>query len=158
MENKPNDGSPNNSQVWGTGLTSVIRATSLAGFESAKPAASILVMAWIGSLVIHAILLTLFLFVTINVGTANVPLESEVIQTLVDEEKKDFNLTNDDEGLNPDQLLNYDLGPSRSFRSRVPLLPWKRSGSRRPPTELWSTCLPRRGWGEARGRVADWTP
>src|SRR6266849_8082908 len=104
MTMKSSDGQPASDPA------SVIRAGPAAGAENPRPAPSILVMAWIDSLVIHAVLLTLFLFVTISVGSATVPMETEIIQTLVEDEKKDANLTNDDEGLNPNQLLNYDLG------------------------------------------------
>src|SRR5690349_13532307 len=87
----------------------VIRATASPGNPARRPEVSLLLVAWIGSLVIHGLLLSLFLLVTINLGNANVPTETEVIQTLVDDDKKDANLTNDEEGLNPDQLLNYDI-------------------------------------------------
>lgn len=106
---KTNNGLSTNAQPLPSDAASVIRAISAPGAESPKHPTSVLMVAWIGSLVIHVVLLTLFVFVTINVGSANVSTETEIIQTLVDDEKKEANLTNDDEGLNPDQLLNYDL-------------------------------------------------
>ena len=108
MTMQPSDGSFRETQPLRSDPVSVIRAVPTPGRDNPARATSILMIAWAGSLVIHALLLTLFLLVTINVGTANVATETEVIQTLVDE-KKDANLTNDEEGLNPDQFLNYDL-------------------------------------------------
>src|SRR5260370_31320373 len=87
----------------------VIRAISVPGRENAKRTVSILFLAWIGSLIIHGGLLTLLLIVKINVSRANAAPETEIIQTLVDEDKKDANLTNDHESLNPDPLLHYHL-------------------------------------------------
>jgi hypothetical protein len=112
----------------------------------------ILVLAWIGSLVIHAILLTLFLFVTINVGSANVPMEAEVIQTLVDDAKKDFNLTNDDEGLNPDQLLNYDLGRIEEYSVPGPVNPTEAVGIKDAPEGAMVNVPPPAGLGGNEGQ------
>jgi hypothetical protein len=106
---RPDNGPPANAQLTPVDAASLIRTPPVPGKENPPPPPSVLMMAWVGSLVIHGILLTLFLFVTINAGSAKVSTESEVIQTLVDDEKKDANLTNDEEGLDPSQLLNYDI-------------------------------------------------
>jgi hypothetical protein len=106
---QPSDGSSRETQPLRSDPVAVIRAVPTRGVDNPARTTSLLVIAWAGSLVIHGLLLALFLLVTINVGTANVATETEVIQTLVDDEKKDANLTNDEEGLNPDQFLNYDL-------------------------------------------------
>src|SRR5438105_641842 len=61
------------------------------------------------SSVIHVILFTMFLFVTVNTGAATTT-EVKTIKTLIDDEKpKEANLTNDElGGLDPDQILNYN--------------------------------------------------
>ena len=61
------------------------------------------------SSVIHVILFTMFLFVTVNTGAATTT-EVKTIETLIDDEKpKEANLTNDElGGLDPDQILNYN--------------------------------------------------
>ena len=109
MAKKSSDGLAQNAQPLRNDEVSVIRAEPSPGSQDPKSQTSVLLVAWIGSLVIHGVLLSLFLLVTINIGNANIPTETEVIQTLVDDDKKDANLTNDEEGLNPDQLLNYDI-------------------------------------------------
>src|SRR5690349_19558590 len=109
MAIKPSDGLILGPQHLQDETASVARAAQSPGNQERKSEVSVLLIAWIGSLVIHGVLLTLFLLVTINLGNANVPTETEVIQTLVEDDKKDVNLTNDEEGLNPDQLLNYDI-------------------------------------------------
>jgi hypothetical protein len=146
MEMKSSDGQP------GTNAASLIRAGSVAGAENPKPAPSILVMAWVGSLAIHAVLLTLFLFVTINVGSATVPMETEVIQTLVEDEKKEANLTNDEEGLNPDQLLNYDLGRIEAYSVPGPVNPAEAMGIKDAPETALVNVPPPPGLGGNEGQ------
>lgn len=152
MGAKPNGSPLRNSPTSESDPASVIRTIPVPGSKSPRPAASVLVMAWIGSLIIHALLLTLFLFVTINVGSANVATETEVIQTLVDDEKKDVNLTNDEEGLNPDQLLNYDLGRSEEFSVPGPVNPTEAIGIKDAPEGAMVNVPPPAGLGGNEGQ------
>jgi hypothetical protein len=125
----------------------VIRAIPVLGNENPARARSLLLMAWIGSLVIHGILLTLFLLVTINVGNATVATETEIIQTLVDDDKKEANLTNDDEGLNPDQLLNYDLARIEDHSVPGPVNPTEAVGIKDAPEGAMVNVPPPAGLG-----------
>jgi hypothetical protein len=102
---------PQNSRPERNDQVAVIRTVPLPGAERASRALPVLLVAWIVSAVVHAGLLGLFLFVTVNVSPANVATETEVINAQVDEEKpKEANLENDDPGgLDPDQLLNFNL-------------------------------------------------
>lgn len=66
--------------------------------------------AWIISGVLHVILLILFLVATVPISTANVGTELAVIQTQVEKEDTDkHNLEIEDVGLDPSELLNYNV-------------------------------------------------
>jgi Squalene-hopene cyclase C-terminal domain len=71
---------------------------------------SVLMLACIVSAVVHAVIFTLFLFVTVTPTRANVTTETKIIDTQIDDDKpKEANLTNDDlGGLDPDQALNFN--------------------------------------------------
>ena len=88
----------------------VIRSVNHPAAAPASRFSAGFLLACIVSALVHAVLLTLFLFVTVNTTNANLTTETKVIDTLIDDEKpKDANLTNEDEGgLDPDRLLNFD--------------------------------------------------
>src|SRR5262249_52480672 len=74
----------------------------------------ILLIAWLVSGVIHGVLLFMFLFVTVNTSNAQVAMETQVINTQIEDEKpKDVvDLENDDMGLiDPKALLDYSNKP-----------------------------------------------
>jgi hypothetical protein len=57
---------------------------------------------------IHVVLLSLFLFITVNATSANVTVTRE-IQTQIDEKPREENLTNEDIGTDPSEALNYNV-------------------------------------------------
>jgi hypothetical protein len=62
------------------------------------------------SLVIHAVLIVLFLFVGFGAAPAETKKDIAVIQTQVEkDEPEKVNLENPDEGLDPSELLNYNV-------------------------------------------------
>jgi hypothetical protein len=84
---------------------------------------SILLMAWVVSGVIHAVLFCLFLFVTVNTSSA-VSMETEIIQTQIDDDQpKDANLINDEIGLDPERMLNYNMKRIEDYSVPGPVLP-----------------------------------
>jgi hypothetical protein len=77
----------------------------------------ILLIAWLVSGVIHGVLLFMFLFVTVNTSNAQVAMETQVINTQIEDEKPKevVNLENDDiGGINPEDLLGYIDKPVRT--------------------------------------------
>jgi hypothetical protein len=67
-----------------------------------------LILAWIVSGVVHAVILVLFLFVTVNTTSASISTQTEIITKIEEDKPSDANLTNDDlGGLDPDLALNY---------------------------------------------------
>jgi hypothetical protein len=148
----PNDEQLRNAQVWPNATATVIRAIPVPGRETGSRSASVLIMAWIGSLIMHGLLLTQFLLVAINVGGANVATETEVIQTLVDDDKQEANLTNDDEGLNPDQFLNYDLARIEDHSVPGPVQPLGVVGIKDAPDGLMLNMPPPAGLGGNEGQ------
>jgi len=98
-----------NSKPESEGAPVVIRSIAAPGAASPTRVMPVLLLAWIVSGIVHAVLLFLFLFVTVNTTSANLTTETKVIDTQIDDEKpKDANLTNDDLGLDPDQALNFN--------------------------------------------------
>jgi hypothetical protein len=85
----------------------VIRPVALPGTRGRSRFALVFLLAWLASAVIHAILIFLFLFVTVPVSNANVAMETQFINTQIDDEKPpEANLEND-LGIDPNDLLNY---------------------------------------------------
>jgi hypothetical protein len=64
--------------------------------------------AWIISVVGHTVMIALFLLIGFGSSRADAPREATVIQTNVEEEKE-YNLQNEDEGLDPSKMLAYNL-------------------------------------------------
>jgi hypothetical protein len=105
------------------GSPAVIRSLVHPADEIPRHALSVLLIAWVVSGVIHAVLLGLFLFVTVNAQSA-VLMETEVIQTQVDDDKpKDANLVNDEVGLDVDNLLNYNIKRVEDYSVPGPVNP-----------------------------------
>jgi hypothetical protein len=102
---------PQNSQPERPDPAAVIRAVPVPGTAGPGRALPVLLIAWIVSAIVHVCLLALFLFVTVNVSPANIATETEVINAQVEDEKpKEANLENDDPGgLDPEQMLNFNL-------------------------------------------------
>ena len=67
------------------------------------------VPAWIISVFLHAAMLTLFLIIGLRTRPVEAAKETIVIQTHVEEETREPNLQNEDEGLDPSRMLNYNL-------------------------------------------------
>src|SRR5262249_21282053 len=69
-----------------------------------------LLPAWIISGVVHVIILSLFLFVGFNTAPAESQRDTAVLQTNVDkDEAEKANLDNEDIGMDPSELLNYNV-------------------------------------------------
>ncbi|MBY0525538.1 MAG: terpene cyclase/mutase family protein [Gemmataceae bacterium] len=68
-----------------------------------------LIPAWIISGVIHVVLLSLFLLVTVSQGQGSMQTELSVIESKVEEDVRDKNLTNDEIGNDPDLPTNYNV-------------------------------------------------
>jgi hypothetical protein len=139
-----------NSQPERDGTPGVIRAVSLPGRERGKSQLPVLLMAWIVSGVVHAVLLCLFLFVTVNAGTASVSTEIDTIQTLVEEDKPaDANLTNDDPGgLDPNEMLNYNIQRIEDVSVPGPLNPNEPIGIHNAPDTTPVNVPPPPGFGK----------
>jgi hypothetical protein len=88
----------------------IIRAVKLPGQGEQSKVVLFLLIAWVASAIFHGVILFLFLFVTVGSTSAQVAMETQVINTQIDDEKpKDVNLENDDMGaLDPNELLNYN--------------------------------------------------
>lgn len=64
--------------------------------------------AWIISVVVHTVMLVLFLLVGFGTSQAEVQKEATIMQAQVEDEREP-NLQNEDEGLDPSQMLNYNM-------------------------------------------------
>src|SRR5262245_335780 len=65
--------------------------------------------AWIISVVVHTVMLLLFLVIGFGSARGEVAKEQAIIQTNVEEAEKEYNLQNEDEGLDPSKMLAYNL-------------------------------------------------
>ncbi|HEV3447383.1 MAG TPA: prenyltransferase/squalene oxidase repeat-containing protein [Gemmataceae bacterium] len=110
MANEKPDHPHHNSQPEHDTPPAVIRSLSAPSAATPSRFTAGFLLACIISAVVHIVLLTLFLFVTVNTTNANLTTETKLIETLIEDEKpKNANLTNEDEGgLDPDRLLNFD--------------------------------------------------
>jgi Prenyltransferase and squalene oxidase repeat len=100
----------NHSRTDRDGAPPVIRALALSRPPQDGRRALVLTMAFLGSVVIHVVLICAFFFISVRASGAVAPTEMTVISTDVDDDKpNDANLTNPDEGNDPNELLNYDV-------------------------------------------------
>jgi hypothetical protein len=80
-----------------------------------------LIPAWIVSGIVHVVLLSLFLLVTVSQGQSPVSTELSVIESKVDEVNvQDKNLTNEDIGNDPDLPTNPHPGSLLPPRAALP--------------------------------------
>jgi hypothetical protein len=114
------------------------------GFIHALPA-------WIVSGVIHAVLLSLFLLVTVNSATNAALTEQSVIETKIDDATTDANLTNEDIGNNPDLQTNYDLDRKAEVSVPGPVDANAAVGILNAPEGAPQTVAPPPGLGEGQG-------
>jgi len=89
--------------------------------------------AWIISVVVHTVMLTLFLLIGFNTSRAEAPKEAAVIQTQVEDEREP-NLQNEDEGLDPSKMLAYNVDRIEPVSVPGPVAPFE------PPVLFH--CLP----------------
>jgi hypothetical protein len=128
-----------------------VRPTDASKTET-KRLVSILLISWVCSAVIHVVLLALFLMVTVNVGTAPA-METEIIQTKVDDDgPRDDNLTNDEVGNNPEELLNYDVKRIEDVSVPGPNLPDEDVGIKNAPESAKINIPPPPGMGGPDGQ------
>lgn len=91
------------------GAPPLIKSTAIPGHEEVSVGTVVRTFpAWVVSVVFHAVLLALFLFVTAS-GTGAVETENEIFETKIEDAPEDANLTNDDLGIDPDLPTNYDM-------------------------------------------------
>src|SRR5947209_16891359 len=109
MSTEDRDSNLDNGRPARSGGPAVIRNPALSSENDALSWWSLL-PAGIVSLVVHAVLLSLFLLVNVSLTTkAADALETSVIETKVDDNPQDLNLTNDEIGIDPDVPTNYNV-------------------------------------------------
>jgi hypothetical protein len=112
----------------------------------------ILLLAWIVSTVVHGVLLCLFLFVTVNASGAIQADKETVNAELDDNQPKDANLTNDEEGLNPDDILNYNIPRIEDISVPGPANPTESVGIKDAPEGMAHSIPPPPGLGGSEGQ------
>jgi hypothetical protein len=141
-----------NSHAEHTDQPTVIRSVALPANTDSKHFLIVLLIAWLISGLVHAVILSLFLFVTVNTGRA-VSLESETVQTQIDDEKpSDANLTNDDfGGLDPEDKLNFNVNRIEQVSVPGPVNPTEAPGIKDMPEGAPFNVPPPPGLGNNQG-------
>jgi hypothetical protein len=120
--------------------------------DDSRRLVSVLLISWVCSAVIHAVLLVLFLTVTVNVGAAPT-MELEIIQARVDDSgPRDENLTNDEIGDNPEQLLTYDTKRIEDVSVPGPTMLDEAVGLKNAPESTPINIPPPPGLGDKNGQ------
>jgi hypothetical protein len=104
------------------------------------------------SLVVHAVLLSLFLFVTVSGSAAPVTPETAVIETKVEDNPQDKNLENEDLGNDPEILTNYNNPRIETVSVPGPVNPNEAVGIVGAPEGLPMTIPPPPGFGGNTGQ------
>ena len=119
----------------------VIQHAPLAAKEGMRRKLLRVLPAWVISSGMHAIFLSLFLFVSLNPGTAHDDRELAMDSNL-DEVTKVVNLTEDQPGLDPTKVAGLDS--DRTGRDNIPELPdpFEQGGFRNPSFPMEVTLFP----------------
>src|SRR5271154_1209409 len=107
-----------------------------------------LVPAWIISGVVHVVLLSLFLLVTVSQGQGSINTELSVIESKVEDDVKDKNLENDEIGNDPDLPTNYNVDRIEEVSVPGPVNPNEAVGILNAPDGPPMTIPPPPGFGD----------
>lgn len=130
-----------------TGGPAVIRNPTLPSENDAMSWWSLL-PAGIVSLVVHAVLLSLFLLVNVSLGAKTAEaMETSVIETKVEDNPQDLNLTNDEIGIDPDVPTNYNVSRIEDVSVPGPVNPNESVGIAGAPEGPPTTLPPPPGLG-----------
>jgi hypothetical protein len=111
-----------------------------------------LVPAWIISGVVHVVLLSLFLLVTVSQGQGSINTELSVIESKVDDDVKEKNLVNDEIGNDPDLPTNYNIDRIEEVSVPGPVMPNEAVGIQNAPEGPPQTIPPPPGFGGNTGQ------
>ncbi len=106
-----------------------------------------LIPAWIISGATHLILMGLFLILNIRLNADTVSMEQQIIETAVESETKPPNLENDEIGMNPDLLTNYNIDRQEDISVPGPVNPNEAVGILNAPEGPPQTIPPPPGFG-----------
>jgi hypothetical protein len=112
-----------------------------------------LVPAWIISGVVHVVLLSLFLLVTVSQGQGSINTELSVIESKVDDDVKEKNLVNDEIGNDPDLPTNYNIDRIEEVSVPGPVMPNEAVGMQNAPEGPPQTIPPPPGFGGSAGQA-----
>jgi len=107
--------------------------------------------AWIISAVLHVVIIGMFLFVTVGIGTAGDAPPDEVNETQVEEPPAKEDLTNTDLGIDSDVPTNYDVERIAEVSVPGPVLPNEVVGLSNAPEGPAQTIPPPPGFGGGTG-------
>lgn len=132
----------------------LIRHTPTLGDDNDTTDIRRLIPAWIISGVVHVVLLSLFLLVTVSQAPGTVNTELTTIESKVEEPVSDKNLTNDDIGNDPDLPTNYNVDRIEEVSVPGPVNPNEAVGLMNAPEAPAQTIPPPPGFtGGAGGGV-----
>ncbi|MFN4259060.1 MAG: prenyltransferase/squalene oxidase repeat-containing protein [Gemmataceae bacterium] len=113
-----------------------------------------LVPAYILSILVHVGLLLLFLLINVT-AKAEHDQEPQVIETKVEDNPQDLNLTNDEIGLDPEIPTNYDIARIEEVSVPGPVNPTEAVGILNAPEAVPETIPPPPGVGRGQGGAPD---
>src|SRR5437773_3231260 len=155
MSYEDRDSNLENGRPGRAGGPAVIRNPSLPSENDAMSWWSLL-PAGIVSLVVHAVLLSLFLLVNVSIGTRTADaMETSVIETKVEDNPQDLNLTNDEIGIDPDVPTNYNVSRIEDVSVPGPVNPNESVGLDHAPEGPPQTLPPPPGFGGGQGGGVD---
>ncbi len=111
-----------------------------------------LIPAWIISGVVHVVLLSLFLLVTVASSTATPNTELSVIESKVEDNVSEKNLVNEDIGNDPDLPTNYNIDRIEEVSVPGPVVPDQTVGILNAPDGPAQTIPPPPGFGGSTGQ------
>ncbi|MFN4259061.1 MAG: prenyltransferase/squalene oxidase repeat-containing protein [Gemmataceae bacterium] len=130
----------------------VIRSTTLP--TKTRVRAAHLLPAYLISTLVHVGLLLLFLLITVT-ATVEHDQEVQVIETRIENNPQDLNLTNDDIGLDPEIPTNYDIARIEEVSVPGPVNPTEAVGLLNAPEAVPHTIPPPPGVGRGTGTAPD---
>jgi hypothetical protein len=148
----PADPQPNSVPAERDGTPLVIRSVTLPQPRGETRGLFVFLLACGFSVVIHAVLLCAFLFVSVRASGAVAATEITQISTDVDDDKpNDANLTNPDEGNDPNELLNYDVPRIADVSVPGPVNPTEEPGIKSEAEVMPTNIPPPPGMANAQG-------
>jgi len=107
--------------------------------------------AWIISAALHLVIIGMFLFVTVGIGTASDVPQDEVTDTTIEEPPAKEDLTNPDLGMDAEVPTNYDVTRIEEVSVPGPVLPNEVVGLSNAPEGPAQTIPPPPGFGQGTG-------